>query len=77
MSFIENYKKGLAVIAGTMCLFIALFLPAKYALGLTERQEVWSNINWIFLTLSIIFLWGEIRSIAKSIQAGLTKKISK
>lgn len=78
MSFIENYKKGLAIVAGTLCMFIALFLPAKYALGMDIRcvgDDVWTSINWIFLCLSIVFLWGEIVSLARSIQRGVSKKI--
>lgn len=75
MSFIENYKKGLAVIAGTLCLVVALFLPAKAALGLTDSMEVWTSLNWIFLGLAIIFLWGSIMSLAKSVQSFVSKKV--
>ena len=76
MSFIENYKKGLAVFAGTICLIVALFLPAKAALGMTDNMEVWTSLNWIFLGLSIIFLWGEIVTLAKSVQGFVSKKVS-
>lgn len=79
MSYIEKYKKGLAVFVGTICLFIALFLPAKYAMGMEVRclgEEVWTSINWIFLALAIVFLWGEIVSLAKSVQGALSKKIN-
>ena len=79
MSLVEKYKKGLALLVGTLCLFIALYLPAKYAMGMEIRclgSQVWTNINWIFLSLSIIFLWGEIVSLAKSVQGALSKKFN-
>lgn len=78
MSYIEKYKKGLALLVGTLCLFISLFLPAKYALGFDIRctdDDVWTSINWIFLALSIIFLWGEIIHLAKTMQTVLSNKI--
>ncbi len=73
MSFVEKYKKGLAIIAGTICLVVALWLPAKFALGMTEKQDVWTNINWIFLGLSVIFLWGEIAALARTAQEGIKR----
>tara|TARA_Y100000385_G_scaffold243373_1_gene260835 strand:- start:3481 stop:3738 length:258 start_codon:yes stop_codon:yes gene_type:complete len=73
----EKYKKILAVVVGVICLILALFLPAKYVLGITDKTDVWSNINWIFLCLAILFLWGRIIVLAKAIQALITKIISK
>ncbi|MBU2923067.1 hypothetical protein KO504_17085 [Winogradskyella psychrotolerans] len=74
MSFVEKYKRGLAIIAGTLFLFIALYLPARYALGLTEREDVWTSINWIFLGLALIFLWGEVAKLAQMVQNFIKKK---
>lgn len=77
MSYIEEYKRGLALLLGTLCLIIALFLPAKFALGLTDKTDVWTNLNWIFLALGIIFMWAEIAVIAKAVQNGASNFISK
>ena len=77
MKPMEKYKKILAIIVGTVCLVLALFLPAKHVLGLTDKADVWSNVNWIFLCLAILFLWGRIIVFVKAIQALIIKIISK
>jgi len=83
MSFIEKYKSGLALFIGTICLFVALFLPGRYALSAEMHKEfdsvwdVWTSINWIFLVLGIIFLWGEIVKVAKSVGDGVGNVIDK
>ena len=80
MSFIEDYKKYLAVIIGTLAFIIALFLPAKFALGFDIRcqdTDVWTSINWIFLSVGIILLWGSIKAFAKSIQSSISSRLSK
>jgi len=73
----EKYKKILAIIVGAVCLVLALFLPAKHVLGLTEKTDVWSNVNWIFLSLSILFLWGRIVVLTRVVQSLIIKVISK
>lgn len=66
--FEEKYRKVLALIAGTVCLVIACYAPAKSALLLTSEDIPWKTSNYVFLVLSIIFLWGQIVSFAKAIQ---------
>ena len=67
-TFADKYKNTLALIAGTICLVIACYAPAKSALLLTSDDIPWKTSNYIFLVLGIIFLWGQIVSFAKSIQ---------
>lgn len=74
MVFIEKYKSILAIILGTICLAIALYAPAKSALLLTEADIPWKTSNWIFLGLGLIFLWGEIVTLAKTFQDVLRNK---
>ena len=74
MGFIEKYKSGLALILGTACLIIALYAPAQSALLLTDDDISWKTSNWIFLALGIIFLWGEIVTLAKTFQNVIRKK---
>ena len=64
MGFIEKYKSGLALFLGTVCLVIALYAPGRSALMLTDEQIPWHTSNWIFLGLGVVFLWGEIKSLA-------------
>ena len=80
MSYIEKYKNILAIVVSTICLFIALFLPARYALSAEMHKEfesiwdVWTGINWIFLSLSVIFGWGEIAKLATTFQDFIKRK---
>jgi len=74
MSYVEKYKKGLAIVLGTICLFVALYAPGRSALMLTEEEIPWHLSNWIFLGLGIVFLWGEIVSLAKTFQGFFSKK---
>lgn len=68
MSFVEKYKRGLALFLGTVCLAIAMYAPAKSALLLTADEYEWKTSNWIFLGLGLVFMWGEIKTFAKTVQ---------
>lgn len=76
-TFADKYKNTFALIAGTVCLIIACYAPAKSALLLTSDDIPWKTSNYIFLVLGIIFLWGQIVSFAKSVQDGASKFIHK
>jgi len=74
MSFIQKYKNTLAIILGTLCLIVGLYAPAKSSLLLTEGEHTWKTSNFIFIGLGIIFLWGEIVTLAKTFQNVLKNK---
>lgn len=74
MAFIDKYKSALALVLGTLCLIIALYAPAKSALLLTDKELDWKASNWIFLGLGIIFLWGEIVTLARTFQDLMRKR---
>ena len=76
-TFADKYKNTLALIAGTVCLVIACYAPAKSALLLTPDDIPWKTSNYIFLILGIIFLWGQIVSFAKSVQDGASNLLKK
>jgi hypothetical protein len=67
-SFVEKYKKWLAVILGHVCLLIGLYAPALSALLITDDNMHWGLNNTVFTGLGIIFLWGEIIAFAKIVQ---------
>ena len=77
MGFLATYKKVLAVTVGTLCLFIALYAPAMSLLILTEKEIEWGIMNWIFLVIGMIFLWGSIVTLARSIGLGVGNLINK
>jgi len=67
-SFIEKYKKWLAVILGHICLLIGLYGPALSSLLISDNELHWGLNNTVFTSLGIIFLWGEIIAFAKIVQ---------
>ena len=74
MGYIEKYKVGLSVILGTACLLIGLYAPALSLLLLTEEKIELSLLNYFFVGLGIVFLWGRIVSVAKAINTVITNK---
>ena len=67
-SFVEKYKKWLAVILGHVCLLIGLYGPALSSLLISKDTLHWGLNNTVFTGLGIIFLWGEILAFAKIVQ---------
>ena len=67
-SFVEKYKKWLAVILGHVCLLIGLYGPALSSLLISKDTLDWGLNNTVFTGLGIIFLWGEILAFAKIVQ---------
>jgi hypothetical protein len=70
-TFVEKYKKWLAIILGHVCLLIGLYAPALSALLITDDNLHWGLNNTVFTGLGIIFLWGEIIAFARIVQTTL------
>jgi len=70
-SFVEKYKKWLAVILGHICLLVGLYGPALSSLLITDDNMHWGLNNTVFTGLGIIFLWGEIIAFARIVQTTL------
>lgn len=72
--FIRKYKVGLSIILGTACLFIGLYSPALSLLLLTDKTIELTIMNYFFVALGIVFLWGKIVAVAKAINNIIAKK---
>ena len=76
-TIILKYKVLLSVIAGTFFLVAANYAPALSLFLLTDKEVEYKTINWIFLLLGIIFLWGRIVILAKILTNAIGDKLNK
>ena len=74
-NFINKYKKTLSVVAGTVCLIAGIYAPLLSSFLLSEKNYEFTVTNLWFIALSIIFLWGQIVSIAKTLTTIFSNKL--
>ena len=76
-TIIIKYKVLLSVLAGTFFLVAANYAPALSLFLLTDKEVEYNTINWIFLFLGVIFLWGRIVLLAKIFTHFIGGKLNK
>ena len=76
-NLINKYKIGLSVFLGTIFIVIGSYAPTLSLLLLTEKEINMGTMNWAFIGLGIVFLWGRIVNIAKTLTSIIVKKVEK
>lgn len=74
---IKKYKIALSVIAGTIFLIAGTYAPIMSSFLLTESVHDFTATNGFLIGLAIIFLWGRIVALAKTLQNGVANKLNK
>lgn len=73
-NFINKYKKTLSIVTGTVCLIAGIYAPLLSSFLLSEKNYEFTVTNLWFIALSIIFLWGQIVLIAKTLTTIFSNK---
>ena len=74
---INKYKNYLLQILGTICLIAGLYAPLLSSFLLSKETHDFTNTNFVFIGLGIVFLWGTIVNVAKSLTNMISNKIKK